>query len=115
MPTNEKPAITAVGIDPVSRDIWAAIGRVLAHFDKTGAYLGEYYIVTPEGAPLHASAIVVEADRLIIGSDSRGVYEFARPDLRAAGAAGRGTAPATGQAAAPASSPAQQSSGSQQQ
>jgi len=89
-PTDEKPAITAVGVDPVSRDIWAAIGRVLAHFDKNGAYLGEYYIVTPEGAPLRASAIIVEGSRLIIASDSRGVYEFARPDVRASGSSVQG-------------------------
>jgi hypothetical protein len=82
-PSNEKPVITAVGIDPVSRDIWAAIGRVLAHFDKNGAYLGEYYIVSPEGTPLRASAIVVEPDRLLVASDSRGIFEFARPDIRA--------------------------------
>ena len=93
-PSGEKPVITAVGVDPVSRDIWAAIGRVLAHFDQNGGYLGEYYIVTPEGAPLHASAIIVEGNRLIIGSDSRGVYEFARPDLRAAGSSIPGTATA---------------------
>src|SRR3984957_14518717 len=98
-PPGEKPVITAVGVDPVSRDIWAAIGRVLAHFDKNGGYLGEYYIVTPEGAPLRASAIIVEADRLIVGSDSRGVYEFARPDLRAAGSSVQGAAIAPGAAA----------------
>ena len=98
-PSGEKPAITAVGVDPVSRDIWAAIGRVLTHFDKNGGYLGEYYIVTPEGAPLRASAIIVEADRLIVGSDSRGVYEFARPDLRAAGSSVQGAAIAPGAAA----------------
>ena len=74
----------------MSRDIWAAIGRVLAHFDKNGAYLGEYYIVTPEGAPLRASAIIVEGSRLIIASDSRGVYEFARPDVRASGSSVQG-------------------------
>jgi hypothetical protein len=93
-PSGEKPVITAVGVDPVSRDIWAAIGRVLAHFDRNGGYLGEYYIVTPEGAPLHASAIIVEGNRLIIGSDSRGVYEFARPDLHASGSSIPGTATA---------------------
>jgi hypothetical protein len=81
---NDKPVITAVGVDPVSQDIWAAIGRVLAHFDKNGGYLGDYYITTPEGNPMHASAIIVEPERLIVASDSRGIFEFARPDLRAA-------------------------------
>ena len=78
--SDDKPVITAVGVDRVSQDIWAAIGRVLVHFDKNGDYLGDYYIATPEGGPLRASAIIVEADRLIVASDSRGVYEFPRSD-----------------------------------
>jgi hypothetical protein len=72
----EKPVITAVGIDPVSQDIWAAVGRVLVHFDKSGGYLGEYFIATPDGAFLRASAILVDTDRLIIASETRGIYEF---------------------------------------
>jgi hypothetical protein len=76
--SGEKPLITAVGVDHVSQDIWAAIGRVLVHFDKNGDYLGDYYMATPDGAPLRASAIIVEPDRLIVASDSRGIYEFPR-------------------------------------
>jgi hypothetical protein len=90
--SDDKPIITAVGVDPISQDIWAAIGRVLAHFDKNGGYLGDYYITTPEGNPVHASAIIVEADRLIIASDSRGVFEFARPDVRASRSSVAGSA-----------------------
>jgi hypothetical protein len=82
--SEDKPTITAVGVDPASLEIWAAVGKVLVHFDKSGRYLGEYYIVTPEGTSLRASAIVVEPDKLIVASDSRGVYEFARLDRRAA-------------------------------
>ena len=78
----DKPVITAVGVDPVSHDIWAAIGRVLAHFGKNGEYMGDYYITTPEGNSLHPSAIIVEPDRLLVASDSRGVFEFGRPDIR---------------------------------
>ncbi|MFY9804476.1 MAG: hypothetical protein WA211_03235 [Candidatus Acidiferrales bacterium] len=78
--STDKPVLTAVGVDPVSRDIWAAIGKVLVHFDKNGNYVAEYFIATPEGAPLHVSAIVVEPDRLIVASDSRGIYEFTRFD-----------------------------------
>lgn len=82
--STDKPVITAVGVDPANQEIWAAIGKVLVHFDKSGRYLGEYYIVTPEGTSLRASAIVVEPDKLIIASDVRGVYEFTRLDRRAA-------------------------------
>jgi hypothetical protein len=89
--SDDKPAITAVGVDRVSQDIWAAIGRVLVHFDKNGDYLGDYYIATPEGGPLRASAIIVEADRLIVASDSRGVYEFPRSDGSPSHASASGT------------------------
>jgi hypothetical protein len=87
----DKPVITAVGVDPSSQDIWAAVGRVLVHFDKNGSYLGEYFIATPEGAPLRVSAMIVEPDRLIVASDSRGIYEFTRFDRNASRSSVRGT------------------------
>jgi hypothetical protein len=87
----DKPVITAVGVDPASQDIWAAVGKVLVHFDKNGSYLGEYFIATPEGAPLRVSAIIVEPDRLIVASDSRGIYEFTRFDRNASRSSLRGT------------------------
>ena len=76
--SKENPKITALGVDPVSQDMWAGIGRTLAHFDKNGDYLGDYFIATPEGALVRASAIIVEPDRLIVATDARGIYEFAR-------------------------------------
>jgi hypothetical protein len=76
--SKENPKITALGVDPVSQDLWAGIGRTLAHFDKNGDYLGDYFIATPEGALVRASAIIVEPDRLIVATDARGIYEFAR-------------------------------------
>jgi hypothetical protein len=78
--SGDKAVITAVAVDRVSQDIWAAIGRVLVHFDRNGDYLGDYYMATPDGAPLRASAIIVEPDRLIVASESRGIYEFPRSD-----------------------------------
>jgi hypothetical protein len=77
---DEKPVVTAVGVDPQSQDIWAGIGKALLHFDKNGNLLDSYLMVTPDGAPLRASTIVVEPERLIIGSDPRGIFVFDRPD-----------------------------------
>jgi hypothetical protein len=76
--SKENPKLTALSVDPVSQDMWAGIGRTLAHFDKNGDYLGDYFIATPEGALVRASAIIVEPDRLIVATDARGIYEFAR-------------------------------------
>jgi hypothetical protein len=88
--SQEKPVITAVAVDPNSQDIWAAVGKVLVHFDENGSYLGEYFLATPEGAPLRVSAVIVEPDRLIVASDSRGIYEFTRFDRNASRSSLRG-------------------------
>ncbi|HEY4742456.1 MAG TPA: hypothetical protein VIH76_17800 [Candidatus Acidoferrales bacterium] len=77
---DDKPTVTAVGVDPQTKDIWASIGKALMHFDANGTLLDSYLIATPDGAPLRAKAIVVEPDRLIIASDPRGIFEFERPD-----------------------------------
>jgi hypothetical protein len=76
--------ITAIGVDRQSEEVWTAAGSVLVHFDKVGAPLDTYYLTTPEGAPLHASSILVETDRLVVGSDTGGIFSFARPDKTAA-------------------------------
>lgn len=77
---DEKPVVTAVGVDPQSQDIWAGIGKALMHFDKNGTLLDSYVMAAPDGGPLRAKAIVVEPDQLIIASDPRGIFVFERPD-----------------------------------
>jgi hypothetical protein len=74
--------LTAFGVDPVSGDIWMALHNTLLHFDKDGNRVSEYQIYTKEGARLEASTILVEPDRLLIGSDPLGVYDFERPDRK---------------------------------
>ena len=77
-----KPTLTAAGVDRTNGEVWMALGDDLLHFDKDGNRRASYHIYTPEGARLEANAILVEADRLIIGSDPLGIYEFARPDKK---------------------------------
>lgn len=79
-PPPPKPAIRALGIDPATQDIWAAIGNRLLHFDKDGVRSTVYRTFTPDGARLEPNTILVEPDRLLLGSDPLGVFEFARPD-----------------------------------
>jgi hypothetical protein len=74
--------LTAFGVDPVSGEIWMALHNTLLHFDKDGNRLSEYQIYTKEGARLEANTILVEPDRLLIGSDPLGVYDFERPDRK---------------------------------
>jgi hypothetical protein len=71
--------ITAIGVDPQTQDIWLAIGTLLMHFDKDGTRLASFRTYMPDGARIEASTILVEPDRLLIGADPFGVYEFPRP------------------------------------
>jgi hypothetical protein len=85
--------LTAIGVDRQTQEIWAAIGPMLVHFDKYGNSMDTYYLTTPEGALLQTTAIVVEPNRLFVGSNAGGVYEFARPDKTAATHAPQAAAP----------------------
>jgi hypothetical protein len=59
-----------------------ALNNNLLHFDAEGNRQATYKIYTPQGARLEANVILVEKDRLIIGSDPLGLYEFNRPDKK---------------------------------
>jgi len=72
--------ITAIGVDPQTQDVWLALGTLLLHFDKDGQRLATFRIYMPGGGRIEASTILVEPDRLLIGADPRGIYEFPRPD-----------------------------------
>ncbi len=75
-----KRVLTAVGIDRAKGEVWMAVGDTLLHFDKEGNRRASYQLYTPQGARLEANVILIEPDRLLIGSDPLGVYEFDRPD-----------------------------------
>jgi hypothetical protein len=77
-----KRVLTAVGVDRENGEVWIALNNRLLHFDKEGNRRATYKIYTPEGARLEANTILVEPDRLIIGSDPLGIYDFARPDKK---------------------------------
>jgi hypothetical protein len=75
-----KRMLTAVGVDRANGEVWMAMRNTLMHFDKDGDLRGTYQISTPEGARLEATVILVQKDRLLIGNDPLGIFEFARPD-----------------------------------
>jgi len=76
------PVLTAFGVDSVSGDVWMGLHNTLVHFDKDGNRRSEYQIYSGDGARLEAITILVEDERLLIGGDPLGVYEFARPDRK---------------------------------
>jgi hypothetical protein len=75
-----KRVLTAMGVDRETGDVWIALHNSLLHFDKDGNRRASYFLHTPEGARLEATTILVEKDRLIIGGDPLGLYEFPKPE-----------------------------------
>jgi hypothetical protein len=71
--------ISAVGVDPQTQELWIAIGTLLMRFDKDGTRLSSFRTYMPSGARLEPSQILVEPDRLLIGADPQGIYEFPKP------------------------------------
>ena len=72
--------ISAVGVDPQTQELWIAVGTLLMRFDKDGQKLSSFRTFLPRGARLEASQILVEPDRLLIGADPQGIYEFPKPE-----------------------------------
>ncbi|HWZ99558.1 MAG TPA: hypothetical protein VN025_17505 [Candidatus Dormibacteraeota bacterium] len=81
-PPTFKRILTAIGVDRESGEVWMAMGDTLLRFDKDGNRRATYLIYTPDNARLEANVILVLKDRLIIGGDPIGIYEFDRPSSR---------------------------------
>ena len=72
--------ISAMGVDARTQEVWLAIGTLLMHFDKEGQRLASFRTYLPRGVRLEPSTILVEPDRLLIGADPQGTYEFPKPE-----------------------------------
>lgn len=79
-----KPILTAVGVVRDTGEVWMALHNRLLRFDKDGNRQATYQLYTPDGAPLEATTILIEKDRILIGSDNAGIFEFERPELKLA-------------------------------
>jgi hypothetical protein len=75
-----RQVMTAMGVEKQTGEVWIAIGNMLLRFDKEGNRRATFRLYTPQNARLEAVAIVVEKNRLIIGGDPIGIYEFERLD-----------------------------------
>ena len=67
-------------MDARTQDVWLAIGTLLMHFDKDGQRLASFRTFLPRGARMEPATILVEPDRLLIGADPQGTYEFPKPE-----------------------------------
>jgi hypothetical protein len=77
-----KPILTAIGVVRDSGGVWIALHNRLLRFDKDGYRKATYQLYTPDGTRLDANSILVENDRILIGSDPLGIFEFERPDIK---------------------------------
>jgi hypothetical protein len=77
-----KQVLTAIGVERATGEVWMAVGNSVHKFDKNGTRRGDYKLYTPEGARLEPRTILIERDRLLIGSDPLGIYEFERPEKK---------------------------------
>jgi hypothetical protein len=77
-----KPILTAIGVVRSTGEVWIALHNRLLRFDKDGYRKATYQLYTPDGTRLDANSIVVEKDRILIGSDPLGIFEFERPDIK---------------------------------
>ncbi len=79
-PGDERIIVDAMASDPTSGEVWAVIGGELVHLDKDGNLLGQYCLPTVGEAPLKPTTLLVEPNRILIGSDPFGIFEYPRPD-----------------------------------
>jgi len=77
---NFKRVINAVGVDPQTQAVFVAIGDQLLLLDREGNRKMTYRTYTKEGERVEPVSILVEPDRLLLATDSLGIYDFARPD-----------------------------------
>ena len=77
-----KPITTAIGAVRASGEVWIALHNRLLRFDKDGYRKATYQLYTPDGTRLDATSILVEKDRILVGSDPQGIFEFDRPDIK---------------------------------
>jgi hypothetical protein len=75
-----RPEFDAIGVDPATQEVWAAVGNLLFHFDKDGNRIGVYSLYSTEFASIKPNVILVESDRLVIAADPFGIFAFPRPD-----------------------------------
>jgi hypothetical protein len=79
-PLQLKQRLSAVAVDPKAQTLWLTIGDELMRFDREGKLLMRYTLYMPDGSHFEPNSIFIERDRIIISTDSQGVYEFSRPD-----------------------------------
>jgi hypothetical protein len=77
-PVHPHEIISDLGVDPETQELWLALGNLLMHFDSADNNTAANRIYATSGARMVPSSIFVERERLLLGNDPLGIYEFAR-------------------------------------
>jgi hypothetical protein len=75
-----KPSLGAIGVDAETQRVWLAITNEVLLFAADGQLLVTYRLYTADGVRIEPNSIQVERDRIVMSSDTLGVFEFPRPD-----------------------------------
>lgn len=75
-----KPSLGAIGVDAETQRVWLAITNELLLFGADGQLLVTYRLYTADGVRIEPNSIQVESNRIVMSSDTLGVFEFPRPD-----------------------------------
>jgi hypothetical protein len=70
--------ISGFGLDPETQEFWLALGNLLMHFDNGDNHVGSNRTYAIGGARMVPNSILAEKNRLLLGADPLGIYEFPR-------------------------------------
>ena len=76
-PLRPHEIISGLGVDPETQEFWLALGNLLMHFDNADNNTASNRVYTTYGTRMVPNSIFVERDRLLLGNDPLGIYEFA--------------------------------------
>lgn len=77
-PVHPHEIISAFGVDPETQELWLTLGNLLLRFDNADNRMGSDRAYTTDGARMVPNFVLVEPDRLLLGNDPLGIYEFPR-------------------------------------
>jgi len=75
--------VSAIGVDSAAQEIWLALGDMLLRVSPAGDILSTVRTYSPSGARIESRYILVEPDRLLLGSDPLGVFPVVPKDWHA--------------------------------
>jgi hypothetical protein len=77
-PVRAHEIISGFGVDPENQEFWLALGNLLMHFHNADNKMATSRVYATDRGRMVPNFILVEKDRLLLGNDPLGIYEFPR-------------------------------------